>query len=236
MRDASRAAVIAAILTIITLGACSYSPSRTTATDGSLEAGADGSGAGDADPDGGPADGPMAITLSQTTGPSGPGIAQAVGCTTNGGATIADGAWYRVFPLASFGITGTFTLTKVSFWVWKTQGARTATVNIGTYTGAFQGTAFQPSQLQSLHQGDVTAPSSAPPGQLVTATLVTPIVINAAATPQIAIKISSGDLLLGEAASQTAYGYFGSNTCGGTAALPPDAPGSPFILTLEGTR
>jgi len=171
------------------------------------------------------------ITLAQT---SGPGTVQAIGCTTNGGATISDSNWFRVFPLADYGAIGSFTLTRVSFWVWKTQGTRIATLSIGSYTGTFQSFAFQPAQFTVVHQDTITAPATSPNGQLVTVILATPLVFDVAAMPQLAIKLSTSNLLLGSnGGPQNAHGYFSSSTCNQSTATPPQT-GSFFILTAEG--
>lgn len=226
------------IACILVASACSYMPPRS----GELgDAGADGdttdggdiivTGDGGVDPPDAPP-GVIVITLAQTSGSA---TAQAIGCTINGGQTISDSAWYRVFPLADYGVTGPFTLTRISFWVWKTQGTRVASLSVGTYAGTFQSAAFQPSQFQVLHQGNVTAPVTTPNGQLVTIALATPLVFDPATTPQIAIKLSTSNLLLGSnGGPQSAHGYFGSSTCNQSTATPPQT-GSFFILTAEGT-
>lgn len=50
---------------------------------------------------------------------------------------------------------------------WKTQGSVTATITVGTYAGSYPSTAFQPSQLTSLHQESVSVTGISPIGQMV---------------------------------------------------------------------
>jgi len=221
----------------VALSACAYAPPRSNSDFGIDAPVADDGGdiivTGDAGVD--PPDAPpgtTAITLAQTTGA---GTVQAIGCTINGGQTISDSNWFRVFPLADYGASGSFTLTRVSFWVWKTQGTRIATLSIGTYTGTFQSFAFQPSQFTVVHQDTITAPATTPNGQLVTVILATPLVFDVSATPQIAIKLSTSNLLLGSnGGPQSARGYFSSSTCNQSTSMPPRTD-SFFILTAEGT-
>lgn len=184
---------------------------------------------GDADP---PTDAPppAEMFLEQVAGA---GQTQSTGCTSTGG-FIEDNAWYRVFPLASSGVTEPLTITKVSLWIWRATGVRQLELAIGPYTGGFQSSSFARPLFTVTSNQTVTVPTIAQPGNLVTITLDTPLVVDPSTTPQIAIRIESESILLGSGTSQTAHGYHGSNTCGQTAGSPPSVPNSRFILAAEG--
>lgn len=220
--------------------ACAYNPPRGGADtdpdagdlgDAGVDAGDIVVGDAGVDPDAPPPTG-TPVTLAQTTGGS---TVKAIGCSSTGDQTIFDNAWYRVFPLADYGVVGSFALTKVSFWVRKTQGLRDAVLSVGAYTGPFQGPTFQTALFQSLGGGGFKAPVTTPNGQLVTVRFEPPLVIDAVAHPQIAIRLSSSDMLLGSSGGpQTAHGYFGTSMCNLSTSMPPQS-GSFFILTAEGT-
>jgi hypothetical protein len=101
--------------------------------------------------------GPVTETLSQTTSSNiAPG--NTINCTVsqnNVPVRTDDNSYYRVFPLASAGISGPFDLTSIAFGVETAQnpgGTQDVTVNVGTYSGTFdQATmSLTVAQLQQL--------------------------------------------------------------------------------------
>jgi hypothetical protein len=169
-----------------------------------------------------------ARTLTKTAPDVGTG--PAAGCTN--GTSINDTIWYRVLPLGDFGITSSFTITDVSFWIYRTQVSPTVTVEIGTYNGMFPAAGF------GFSSGNFISPQPVPvslPGQIladgqrIDTHLAVPIV--AAANSSVAVKISSSTILLGSGGVST-RGAVSSVMCNWTPSL---ETMSGFIVTVTGT-
>ncbi|HUJ56887.1 MAG TPA: hypothetical protein VLX92_00185 [Kofleriaceae bacterium] len=75
--------------------------------------------------------GPM--TLSETTDQTDNG--SAIACGNNEFGYTSRNSYYRVFPLAEFGITGDFNVTEVDFLDSTSTGSPSLKVSVGTYSG-----------------------------------------------------------------------------------------------------
>ena len=158
------------------------------------------------------------------------GTTQAAGCST--GVSINDTVWYRVLPLSDFGIAGAFTITDVSFWVYRTQASPTVTVEIGTYNGMFpaDGFAFSPGNVAALQPVPVSLPGQlTPDGQRIDVRLAAPIVMPPSSS--VVVKIASSTILLGSGGVST-RGAISSAMCNWNPAMETT---SGFIVTVSGT-
>jgi hypothetical protein len=115
-------------------------------------------------------------TLTQTTANNDEQVGIACAPTT-GGYTLAN-SYYRVFPLSSYGITGTFHVTGVDFLVSGGANSAQLTISIGTFNGTAGG--------QTLNAAGITLLPGA-----VTYTVPTVGVNDAAVPAHVAI---SGDV------------------------------------------
>lgn len=150
--------------------------------------------------------------------------------------------WFRVFPLAGpspgFGINGSFTVTKVSFWVRKTQGSGTATIVIGLYDGLFPSTAFEREgpdfhdlATQSVSVGNVTAP-----GQLIEVMLDADFVVPAGGRLGVGIEADTVNLGgSGEPALPEDRRGYHRNDCNPPGGIQiPQSFGGTFIIEAVG--
>ncbi|MGE0545950.1 MAG: hypothetical protein AB7O24_07585 [Kofleriaceae bacterium] len=60
---------------------------------------------------------------------------QAIACGSTISGWTAENGWYRVFPLADFAITTTFTVSDIGFAVEASRGSQSVTIDVGTYAG-----------------------------------------------------------------------------------------------------
>ena len=111
--------------------------------------------------------GQQTVTLSQTTDTT---VAPSeIGCYYSDpifGFTLAtaENHWYRVFRLADYGITGAFSLQRVTFYTdWALAGTGTtqpATIKVGTYGGTVEANTLDTTQITSLASKDITIPNA----------------------------------------------------------------------------
>jgi hypothetical protein len=185
--------------------------------------------------------GSTAITLTQVS--TNTLAANSLACAND--VSTSEQAYYRVFDLATIGITSTLTISSVAFGVQTETGTQTITVNVGTYSTAPAPTLDVGSA--DWGSGDVTAIATTTTNVVAAAsgTIVSvPITASIPGSSYLILEIRSPDsstdafFLGASTGTETAAGFFWAPTCGDT---PPGTPASegegtvPFVITASGT-
>jgi hypothetical protein len=181
------------------LGACASAGRESPATDG--QPGAEPGIGGpliDAMPDA-PPDMLIMQTLSQTTSNQN-AASNSIACQAG------TNSWYRVFPLADFGITGPFNVQSVTFGVQEAGGSPPINVKIGTYAGT-PGTTLDLAMITALNQVTINAANQTNPGANVT----TNITGTVPAGGKLVVEINRPN-----AGTSTVYFYIGASNQGET--------------------
>jgi hypothetical protein len=97
-------------------------------------------------------------TLSQTTAATDTLVGLACGNYTAG--YTSRNSYYRVFPLANYGISGTWHVTGVDFIVSAAAGSPSLTVSIGTYNGTTGGQTINAAGVTLVQSTTYTPPST----------------------------------------------------------------------------
>lgn len=112
--------------------------------------------------------GQMQVTLSQTndmTMAAGKGVA-CIGRDPifNIAVGTRDNSWYRIFKLSDYGITGAFSLQRVTFYsdyaYAGTGTTQAATIKVGTYSGALEGDTISTGSITYLGTQPITIPDA----------------------------------------------------------------------------
>jgi hypothetical protein len=110
--------------------------------------------------------GQQQVTLAQTTDNT-MAVGKGIACSTSiSGIPIGtrDNSWYRVFKLTDYGITGAFTLQRITFYTdyaWAGSGVtQPASLKIGTYAGTLDGDTLALASITSLMTVPVTIPDA----------------------------------------------------------------------------
>ncbi len=78
--------------------------------------------------------------------------------------STSDNSWYRVFKLSDYGITGPFTVQRVTFWSdWAVAGTGTtqpATIKIGTYSGTLDADTLAVGSITYITTQPTTIPNA----------------------------------------------------------------------------
>jgi hypothetical protein len=132
---------------------------------------------------------PGQVTLTQTAS-NGITLNNSFGCVV-GGKTLKN-SYYRVFTLADFHVTTTLHIMKVDFGIQTAAaggGAATqpATLNIGTYGAAPQGTTLDPSLVRSLSSVAIQIPNGSATSMSV------PITGDVAPTARVIVELAIPD-------------------------------------------
>lgn len=101
---------------------------------------------------------PVTLTLSETQTQD---VLTVHSIVCNNGTETAESHWYRVFPLAMFGVTQAFHVQSVAFGVELVAGAaQVATVNVGTYGGTVttSSSSLSTAQMMPLASANVSLP------------------------------------------------------------------------------
>jgi hypothetical protein len=159
-----------------------------------------------------------------------------------------ENAYYRVFDLATLGITQTLHITAVNFGVQEAAGTQNVQVRIGTYTGA-PGTTLN-TGTTDWGGGSITALDSATINVPTTTTgtvMQAPILADVPGSSNLIVEVFAADhtaqtntyFFLGAttSAEQTA-GYVRAPACSINSAETPVTAGqpvTPFVITVTGT-
>jgi hypothetical protein len=110
--------------------------------------------------------GQQQVTLSQTTDNT-LAAEKTIACSTSFlGVPLGtnDNSWYRVFKLTDYGITSAFNLQRITFYsdyAYAGSGTtQSATLKIGTYTGALDGDTITTASISSLQSIPITIPDA----------------------------------------------------------------------------
>lgn len=193
---------------------------------------------------------PQAATLSQTTNNT-VAVNNSAQCSNfdgNGNVLLThENSWYRVFSLAEAGITGSFTVSKVTFAVEIANNEPPVTVKVGTYSGTPNDTA-----PLSLAQATFLATTTVAVANTQAAvSLDANIAATIPANSNLIVEISSSDhatngdgFILGTTNGPFQHtAYLRSGTCGlneptAMAQLPgcPTCGSSQGIISVSGTH
>ncbi|MGE0870034.1 MAG: hypothetical protein AB7P03_15830 [Kofleriaceae bacterium] len=154
----------------------------------------------------------VTTTLKQTDTAAAP--SQTIACGSTIGGWTAENGWYRVFPLASFGISGAFTISEIGFAVEAARGTQSITLDVGTYAGA-PGGALDTTLVTSVASTSVVIPPTMTP-QLLTA----PISAVIPAHSNLIVELRAEDHT-----NTTTYFYAGASAGPETAVAYLRAPG-----------
>ena len=159
---------------------------------------------------------------------------------TNADQTTADTSWYRIFSLDEAGISGTFTIDKVTLGVAKSVGTPSASVKVGVYLGQFPAGALDPAQITMATSASVPIPASG-----IATSVAIPITAAIPAGSKIAVEVDIADQTgtgnqvdIGSSDSaQTHPAYIRTPKCGNNSPITTVTAGLPnaaFVLTVEG--
>jgi hypothetical protein len=187
---------------------------------------------------------PTSITLTQVSTDT--LAAASLGCGVDG--DTDQQAYYRVFDLASFGVTGPLSLSSIAFGVQSVSGTQTITVRAGTYSATpgstldVGGTDWGAGDVTPLAATTTSVTASAS-GTVVSV----PIAATVPATARLIVEIESPDdssksnssfFLGASSGAETSPGFYWAPGCD---AAPPGTPSSlgqgvvPFVITATGT-
>jgi hypothetical protein len=110
--------------------------------------------------------GQQQITLSQTNDQT-LAVEKTVACGSSvGGIPLgtSDNSWYRVFKLSDHGVTGAFTVQRVTFYsdyaYAGTGTTQPATIKIGTYAGTLEADTLVPASITNITTQAITIPDA----------------------------------------------------------------------------
>ncbi len=207
-----------------------------------------------------PADAPPGVmqkTLTQTsTDTITPGNSVACAPTAaSGNVGTLNNSYYRVFDLATAGITGAFTTSLVTFQVEDDQSiagnGTLVDVNVGVYAGT-PGTTLDPAKISMIGSAtgvqvpEVDENFNATPPTTPGATINVPVAATIPAGSKVIVQITSAgkvneqEFYLGTTTTaETGLGYVSSTACSPPGATPTSiaslAPGVSILLTVTGT-
>jgi len=176
-------------------------------------------------------DAAVMMTLSQTT--SNMNIASN-SVTCNAG----EDSWYRVFPLADFGITGGFNVQSVTFGAQEALGSPVVQVKIGTYSGT-PGTTISTANITPINSTTVTIPNQTNPGTNIVAPITGVIPANGQLVVELfkpGMNTSTVYFYVGASNSgETKPGYFRAPSClyQNVSIATPTTPGSIGVPTAQ---
>jgi hypothetical protein len=193
----------------------------------------------DAAPIDGSIDPPMDITLSQTTNAT---IASnnTLVCGNFFGETLTN-SFYRVFPLADYGITGPFHVKSVQFAVQTAESwdgtSQSVTINVGTYTGTITPTtsALQGGQWFPTASAAVNVPDG---GNMMLTALVD-VVIPAGSKMMVELRSAydGNRFFPGSNRSGETYPTFWGSQCeGGIKSYTSLGDDVDLVMTVTGTK
>lgn len=183
---------------------------------------------------------PQMVTLSQTADTT-VAAASSLACGSSAGYT-RENSWYRVFDLASMGVTGPLEVSQVTFGAQESgPAAQTLQVKIGTYAGT-PGTTLDTAMITPINSANANVPASGT-GQIITVPMTGTIPANS----KLVVEIFSPDRVNtttffyvgASAGTEQAPGYVRAPACNilqpqSMKALDP-AAGS-LIVTVTGTH
>jgi hypothetical protein len=180
--------------------------------------------------------GMMTKTLSQTTSNTNlagtaPACGSAAGNTAN--------SYIRVFDLATFGITTTFTVTQVTFQIDESDTGQTASVSVGTYVGSTGDTLSGTPTMVGNAQAATIPPTTT--GATITAPITGGIIPGGS---KLLVEVDSpagGFTYIGANKSgESAPGYLYANDCGfnppkNISKVSASFPTVDLLMTVTGT-
>jgi hypothetical protein len=181
----------------------------------------------------------MVIALRQTSNQA--VVPNASVACANGGVTL-ENAYYRVFDLASVGVTSTLHITEVTFGVDIATGTQSVIVRIGTYSGV-PGTTLDTGAtdfaglVTPINAVYANVPASAS-GGFITAPITGSVAPNAKLIVEVLANTAGATFYLGASnAGQSSPGYVRAPGCGAnqpytTAAL--GFPNSHLLISAVG--
>lgn len=135
------------------------------------------------------------LTLSQTNDMT-PAAGQGQACghsVFNNTVATADNSWYRVFKLSDYGVTGAFSVQRVTFYSDYAWGGSTtsqpATLKIGTYAGTLEVDRLTPASITNI----VSQPISIPDNTGAPAAVVTNVTATIPAGANLIVEIDLPD-------------------------------------------
>jgi hypothetical protein len=183
----------------------------------------------------------MVQTLAQTSDNT-VAAAKSLACGNATSGWTSENSWYRVFPLASFGITGPFHVNEVSFGVQESGTAvQQVQVKLGTYAGT-PGATIDTALISNLGATTVNVPVTTT-GQ----TVIAPITATVPANGQLVVEVFTADhtsttthfYMGASAGTEMAPGYLRAPAC----AFPQpqsmkaiNASAGALIITVTGTH
>ena len=178
---------------------------------------------------------PVMVTLSQTTNAT---IAMPNTVNCHNAYETAENSYYRVFPLADYGITNAFHVQNVQFAVEESDGAHTVSVNVGTYAGAIapNTAALDPGQWTPIASAQQAVPDGA--GGTVTVPIDTIIPAGSKLMVEL-LSPGAGDWFFpGSNANGETYPTFTRSQCSPTihSYVSDGFGGVHVILTVTGTH
>jgi hypothetical protein len=184
-------------------------------------------------------DPPMDVTLSQTTTTTIEANNTLV-CGNIFGETTTN-SFYRVFPLADYGITGSFHVKSVQFAVQTAESwdgtSQNVTINVGTYTGAIAPTT--PSLQGAQWFPTASAAVSVPDGGNMMMTAPIDVVIPAGSKMMVELRSAydANRFFPGSNRSGETYPTFWGSSCeGGIKSYTSLGDTVNLILTVTGTK
>ena len=200
--------------------------------------------------------GQQQVTLGQTNNMTlAPGLA--VACSSSiASIPIAtrDNSWYRIFKLTDYGITGAFTLQRITFYTDYAYGGtgvtQPASLKIGTYAGTLDGDTITTASITNLMTVPVTIPD-ADSSDGVDPPVITDVTIPIAANSNLIVEVALPDgyndgnfYYIGvSAGGETHKGYIRATPTGCgfttprslTSATALNKPDNSVLLTITGT-
>jgi hypothetical protein len=165
-----------------------------------------------------PIDGPMVRTLSQTSSESLEPVTS-IACPAPSSGTAANN-YYRVFDLASYGITTEFHVTQVAFQVehchdFISSAGASVAVRVGTYSGTPDDTLVNANMTLLASNSNVLVPEviedSGPPATTPGGTVISPIMATIPAGEKLLVEVDAPN-------GDSSYAlYLGANNDGETA-------------------
>jgi len=142
--------------------------------------------------------GQQQVTLAQTNDMT-MAVGKAIACSSSVlGVPIGtrDNSWYRVWKLSDYGITGSFTLQRITFYSDYAYGGtgvtQPASLKIGTYVGAIDADTLTPASITNLMTVPVTIPD-ADSSNGVDPPVITDVTVQIAAGANLAVELALPD-------------------------------------------